>query len=577
MKLPAINQIRRKTEGVNRFTGLDQRPKTAQTAFAEMKNMTCEYLPVMASRRPRMRLRTLKHPNGLFAHDELCWVDGTDFYWDGQKVGKVEDSPKEFVRMGAYVLIWPDKAYFNTEKKEFGYLERTNRTYKPVSAMLCTLNGIAYEYEAAEEAPKEPKSGQHWLDTSRTPNVLKMWNETESMWTAIPTVYTKLSSEGIGKGFSENDGVKISGFYEYTEMNGSYYLVATSDNSLLITAMIPKSFTQTQSMTVTREMPDMDFVCEVGNRVWGCSNKKHEIYASALGDPKNWNRFMGLASDSYAVTVGTPGQFTGAASHLGNALFFKENAVHTIMGTEPSNFTLSVNTCRGVAKGSEQSLCHVNEYLMYRAPVDVCMMGTSTLPSTVSDALGKQLYRNAAAGALNSRYFMNAETAEGKRSLLVFDTKTGAWCKEDDISITHFAGHENELYFLTESGEIWSVNGTAPEKWCDKTAGSEKPFEWEMISGQLGLDDPYSKYISGIQLHLECELGSAVNVAVQYDAEERWIRLFHLDPVKMRSLTVPIIPRRCRTMRLKIYGTGSVKLFSITQKTEQGSDVYAVK
>lgn len=577
MRLPAINQIKRKTEGVNRFTGLDQRPKTAQTAFADMKNITCEYLPVMASRRPRMRVRTLKHPNGLFAHDVLCWVDGTDFYVDGEIAGKVEDSPKEFVRMGAYVLIWPDKVYYNTEKKEFGTLERTNRTSKAVKAVLCTLEGVEYEYTAQSEAPKEPENGQYWMDTSRTPNVLKMWNETTSMWTSIPTVYTKITSEGIGVGFSENDGVSISGFYDHTELNGSYYLVANSDNSLLITALIPEAFTQTQPLTVARKMPDMDYVCEVGNRVWGCSNKRHEIYASALGDPKNWNRFMGLASDSYAVTVGSTGRFTGAASHLGNALFFKENSVHQIMGTEPSNFTLTDNTCRGVAKGSEQSLCHVNEYLMYRAPLDVCMMGMSTLPSTISDALGKRTYKNAAAGALGSRYFMSAETAEGKRCLLVFDTATGAWCIEDDVHITHFASLENELYFLTEKGEIWSVNGTAPEKLKDDTAGEEEPFDWELTTGPLGLDDPYSKYISGVQLHMECELGCAVNVAVQYDADERWERLFHLDPVKARSLVVPIIPRRCRTMRLKIYGMGGFRLYSITQKIEQGSDVYAVK
>lgn len=575
MKLPVMNVIKRKSEGVNRFSGLDQRPKPYDSAFAKMKNMTCERLPVMAARRPRMRVRTLRSPGGLFAHGKLCWVDGTGFFYDGVQKGIITRGEKQFVRMGAYVLIWPDGAFYNTSTDEFGNLNHTVTTKTTVSAALCKLDGEPYEYTLSQTAPTEPANGQHWMDQSQTPNVLKMWNAAQGMWVSIPTVYTKITATGIGKGFKANDAVTLSGFVNNTDLNGSFYLVEAADNFIIVVSLIPEAFTQKSAVTIERKMPEMDFVTEAGNRVWGCSNVRHEIYASALGDPTNWNRFLGLASDSYAVTVGTTGDFTGAASHLGNALFFKEDVVHQMMGTQPSNFTLSTNTCRGVARGSEGSLCHVNEYLLYKAPLDVCMMGMSTLPGTVSDLLGKETYKNATAGALGGRYFMNVETAEGKRIMLVYDTGANAWCCEDDVHITHFAQLDGELYMLTAEGEIWSVNGTAPENLLDDTSGSEKPVEWELVTGALGLDEPYSKYISSIQLHVTCELGSAVRLDVAYDDQDTWSEMFRLDPVRTRSLTIPVVPRRCRTMRLRVRGTGAFELYSITKTIEQGSDVYA--
>lgn len=573
MKLPAMSVIKRSTTSVNRFGGLDQRPRPYDNNFAGMKNMTCERLPVMAARRPRMRLRTLRQPGGIFAHERLCWVDGTDFCYDGAVKGQVTPGDKQFVRMGAYVLIWPDAVYYNTHTDEFGSLNRTYSTTGSVSAALCKLGGELYEYTVSSIAPEEPENGQCWLDKSQTPNVFKIYDAAKKTWKSIQTVYTKITSKGIGVGFKANDAVQLRGFTENTDLNGSFYLVDAADDFIIIVALIPEAFSQTRTVTIERSMPEMDFVAEAGNRVWGASNAKHEIYASALGDPTNWNQFLGLASDSYAVTVGTAGDFTGAASHLGNALFFKQEVVHQLMGTKPADFTLASNTCRGVAKGCEKSLVHVNENLLYRAPLDVCMMGMSTLPSTISDMLGKESYTDAVAGALGSRYFMSV-MHNGKRELLVYDTQSGAWCIEDNAPVTHFAELDGELYMLFENGEIWTVNGTAPENIADDTQ-TEECVEWELETGDIGLDEPYSKYISSLQLHVACSLGSSFSVDVRYDADHVWEELIRLDPINTRSMTVPVIPKRCRTLRLRLRGKGAFELYSITKNIEQGSDVYA--
>ena len=86
-----------------------------------------------------------------------------------------------------------------------------------------------------------------------------------------------------------------------------------------------RSIAAEQTVQLERRVPDLDFVTECDNRVWGCSSRENVIYACKLGDPTNWFSYRGIAADSYAVTVGSDGAFTGAATCMGYALFFKEN------------------------------------------------------------------------------------------------------------------------------------------------------------------------------------------------------------------------------------------------------------
>lgn len=73
---------------------------------------------------------------------------------------------------------------------------------------------------------------------------------------------------------------------------------------------------------------------------------------------------MGLNTDSYAVTVGAPGRFTGAVTFLGYVLFFKEDCLLKLFGTKPSNYQISQTNCRGVQQGSEKSLVIVTPTAM---------------------------------------------------------------------------------------------------------------------------------------------------------------------------------------------------------------------
>ena len=103
--------------------GYDHNPGSGDGTLWDMKNMTGDKYPLLSTRRKRRLLRRLESPCGLYAHDGLYWVDGTGFYADGERKGTVEAGKKEFVSLGKYLLIFPDKAYYRTDTGEFGALE----------------------------------------------------------------------------------------------------------------------------------------------------------------------------------------------------------------------------------------------------------------------------------------------------------------------------------------------------------------------------------------------------------------------------------------------------------------------
>lgn len=87
--------------------------------------------------------------------------------------------------------------------------------------------------------------------------------------TVTAATYIKISASGIGRGFSAGDGVTISGCGK-AACNGGALLTAVGDDYLVMAGVLAEVFSQTSPLTVRRTVPDMDFVTECGNRLWGC-------------------------------------------------------------------------------------------------------------------------------------------------------------------------------------------------------------------------------------------------------------------------------------------------------------------
>lgn len=128
----------------------------------------------------------------------------------------IKAGEKQLVSMGAYLCIFPDGIYFNTEDySDNGYMGHENTVdaaETPISVSLCLADGQALTLSFSQAAqPESPSNGQYWLDTSGKLHTLKQWAEATSQWVSVPTAYLKLSANGIGRGFRQYDGIQLSG------------------------------------------------------------------------------------------------------------------------------------------------------------------------------------------------------------------------------------------------------------------------------------------------------------------------------------------------------------------------------
>ena len=591
MLYPTLTEQSVNRQMVDTFRGYNHNLRISDGEFFDMKNMTSNYYPVLSPRGKRGVYTTPTKANGLISKDSLCYVDGENFIINGKEVRMgLSDSPKTLISMGAYVIILPDKKYINTENlTDFGNIEASFTTNTAVKFTPCRQDASEYITDSGAiptEQPEDPENMELWLDTTTTPHSLKQWSATNGMWVTIGTAYVKIESAGIGKAFEQYDGITISGLDKdlidsvsgeplvepyVKNLNGSAVVWSKGDDYIVIVGVLDKVRSISNAVTISRTMPNMDFIVESENRLWGCrygpsANGQivNEIYASKLGDFKNWNCFMGISTDSYVASVGTDGVFTGAITHLGYPLFFKENCVHKVYGNYPANFQIQDTALRGVQKGCEKSLAIVNEVLYYKARHAVCAYDGS-LPMEVSYVMGDKWYSDAVGAAHGNKYYISMKDNEGYH-LFVYDTAKGMWHKEDNLQADAFCSCDDELYAIDHNtGKIITMLGSGTP--------DDGKVEWMVETGELMLSSPDMKYISRLTVRMVLDVGSEAEFFAQYDMSDEWVKLCTMHGTSLRSFSVPIRPRRCDHMKLRIVGKGDGKIYSITKTIEQGSEL----
>lgn len=379
----------------------------------------------------------------------------------------------------------------------------------------------------------------------------------------------RLEASGVGIGFAAGDGVRISGCREES-LNGRFVLRSAEEDALLVTATPWSLESQTETVTVERTVPEMDYVVESGNRLWGCKygmvkgKAVNEIYASKLGDFKNWNCYAGLSTDSYAASRGSDGAFTGAADYLGGPIFFRESCMERVYPSATGAHQIVTLRCAGVKSGSDRSIQVVDGKLYYHAPEGVCVFDGS-LPVNVAQALGEERYREAVAGQLDGCYYLSARDEAGQWQLLVLDTRQGLWYREDGLEAVGFAPWGGDLYCLTAEGRLLAMKGSGES--------AEKAVTWMAETGELGLDAAESRYLVRLSLRLLPEAGSTVRAWVSYDEGGSWQPMGQLRGTgRLHACTMHLRPQRCRQLRLRLKGRGGCRLYSITAVYEKGSD-----
>ena len=83
---------------------------------------------------------------------------------------------------------------------------------------------------------------------------------------------------------------------------------------------------------------------------------------------------------------------------------------------------------------------------------------------------------------------------------------------------------------------------------------------------------PDKKYVSRFNFRLQMEKGARIRVFIDYDSSGRWEKQGEIISDSLRTVTLPIRPRRCDHLRIRVEGRGDCKIFSIARILEIGSD-----
>ena len=324
--------------------------------------------------------------------------------------------------------------------------------------------------------------------------------------------------------------------------------------------------------SVSACMPSMDMICTGANRVWGCSSDKGEIYASELGSHRNWSVFEGGSGDSYAVTVGSSGNFTACCSYLGTPIFFKENEMIVITGSRPASFTLNSYSVRGVATHSPEGLYVVGDTLYYMASDGVyAYNGAST--TCISRDLGEDI--KALSGAVFSGegdiLFICGEL-RGEWVRFSYDTVHRIWHSCPTDPVTTYLRFPDATLEVSKNGNdcvLTTMYNGIPSGYGSKDYISSLEPVWSWESNDISYSTPDKKYLRRLSIDSSCDGESEIYIS--YDGDTP-VHICSVPPHTRTSRRIHIFPRRCDHFRVICSGRGKMILYSVTKDVEEASE-----
>ena len=529
MRFKPMQAIGKNKQMIGVFGGLNQSSVGADNEFLDMKNVSSRLYPSLTLCEQSVPFADLNEPFQFFWKNDNYFITADTIMKQGENGKRLKlnrkDLDRMLVGMGAYICIFPDKQVYNTATGELLDMEASYTQSGSISI-----------------APVSEGSS-----------------------------FVKIQGTNLGKAFKKDDVVTLSGFTQYTNvLNGAKAIKEIGDNFIVITAVDEngaalRSITEERGVKIERKLPDLDFVCEFNNRLWGCSSANHEIYASKLGDPTNWNSYQGTAADSYAVSVGSDGDFTGVISQQGYVVFFKEDYIHTIYGTKPSNFSLDTVQARGVMKGCSRSLCHVNETVMYVGR-DAIMAYTGGMPESVSDKLNIR-WDSAVANQWKGKYYVDL-TFFKKTTTYVYDLLHNIWMKEDE--------HENKLLSRFYANGILFETREKERHISSRFTSREEirsgDMDWYLESVYLEEGTIDQKKVHSLQFNVELEVDAYFAVYVRYDNDVTWRRAASVTADRRNTYTVPLKLKKCERYQYRLEGHGWFILYGMSKTIGKGSE-----
>ena len=642
MKIPKVQAYDGSLQVVDTFGGLNRAEKIREGEWNETMNLSSDNYPLLSTRKKRTLLGTrtrdiydmIVKGNTIYTVEE---DDGTYYLCGGTNDVELPSESKGLVSMGAYIIVLGANIWYNTADGTHGDINATmespseditasGMTYSYV-LKLCPCESDGTELRIVEEIPENQQEA--WEESTTFAHdgecfavgtkrlIRQRHGDNSSMWWETKDLFLRVEADGIDDGINVGDVINLSGLpTEWENGTGVYredrqpsdisptaqsYFNVWSDfaddpNGLREVAYVGDGFivvkdvyfpyrvtvseTAADGIVSERKMPDMDFVVEAQNRLWGCKHgivdgeMINEIYASALGDFKNWRKYDGTSMASWAASVGTDGDWTGAISYNGSPYFFKKNHMHRVYPSAYGAHQIRDYELDGVRKNEPRSLCIVQNRIFWHGAFGIYAFAGDA-PVRISDALGKAFLRNlvvtSAGGADGKVYFSAYGALPGEQSdmftgLLVYDIRHMIWHIEDDAGLIVSEPSGPVAGVDAEGTEIRNLLGA-------ETSTSESAISWSCTSGLIGYDTVEQKEFYRMDLRMELENNATFKLEIEYDSDGTWHEQATQSGTGIGSVVIPVRPWRCDHFRIRLSGTGQMKLWSIAKRYRRGSDV----
>ena len=360
--------------------------------------------------------------------------------------------------------------------------------------------------------------------------------------------------------FREGDAVTITGC-ENNDNNKTTEIIIRGVEGNVLT-FDDDTFTKAEEngiVTIKRSVPDLDFICESNYRLWGTHG--NTIYSSKFSDPFNFKVFDGLSNDSYAIDVGSEGKFTGCIPYSSHICFFKENTLHKLYGTKPSNFQITTSNVYGVQSGSERSMQVVNEQLLYKGVGGVYAY-TGGVPELISGNFGNKMYSEAVACCDGEKYYISMKRGD-TWDMFAYDVMKNIWLREDDTQAVDMTFYDGKVYFLDAEGGLYYIDKTADRS--DIEWGATFCTMHETVNERKG----YSKF----HLRMDMDAGAWIAVDIKTDNDLQWKQVYTTHNEKAKTVSIPIMPTRCDSIDIRLRGKGKCTIKAFIREFTVGSDV----
>ena len=525
MLVAPVYKFNPRQERILEFKGYNRLPVINDGEMRDMYNLCSDDYPVLSQRKPRTVYSDVyQNPTAMITKNKkLAVISDGGFYYDGISYpGLTLSEDTQMVAINSKICFFPEKKYFDVVGYEIGDLS----------------------------ASKSYGNGNVTITTSTI----------------------TFASGGLAGLFREGDAVQITAAGEGAEgLNISSVIKSVTDTSItfpdetfieVIGEGVESKEIAVTSIKIERSCPDLDYVMESNNRLWGVSNKDNTIYACKLGDPTNWTYYQNTTLDSYYAQQGTDGEWTGCAAYSKHLLFLKEDYIHRVFGSAPSSFTVQTAQCHALEKGSSKSVAIINETVLYKSRLGIMAYAGGT-PYLISDNFGTDKYTNAIAGTDGIKYYVSL-LREGEPNLLVFDFERGLWHKEDHLRATDFCYHDGKLLCIDrENKTIYAISTT-------ENVEDAEPIEW---MAELGPFDEYvenKKIYSRLKMRVNLDNEAELTVMISIDGGA-WEPIDHFTTAYKRTIDLPIVPRRCDKFSVRLEGKGRCRVESLVREYREGT------